>query len=311
MSIKNHLLLGKLSLNSTKLLNEIQNEVKKDFLTLNFSSSVSYSFDNENPIKFFKKNFFTLLMLSLLNETKIPKTNLISYGKIILYLRQIVTSVDNILDNEDKGIINLSNFSDKTVKNSFLSLICQNFLTKECLKISPDGKINEHILEEINFIAFSESLRNRDFYQIYPSSTFILDKIHSGIGGKLLEISLFPAKLIENNKKINDFSLGLYEIGMSLQALDDLFDVNEDIENKKVNLAFAYYLETNNIKESEFKSLDKIFIENFLQKILKQSYYGFSILEKSGFPLNKKDITLILKKLFILRGLGEYSYLIN
>ena len=165
-------------------------------------------------------------MLSLINESNIPKSRIISYGKIIIFLRQVITSVDNILDEEKKGNIFINSLNNPLVENSFISLITQELLTKEILKLNCNNKkINTILLEEIYSIAKGESIRKREFYQEYPSSDFIIENVHKQIGGKLLEISLTVPKLVESNLKISEFSDGLFIIEMSLQALDDFFDM--------------------------------------------------------------------------------------
>ncbi len=309
-----NLKLNKLLLSSSYILKEIHENIEKDFSSFPFYNDIIFDFkNNNNYLDIFKKNFFTLLMLSLLIEAKIPKKRIISYGKIILLLRQIVTSTDNIIDNEEKGSIIFKSLDNITVKNNFLSLICQDLLTKECLKISKDNyKLSNLIFEELYSIATSESLRDSNLYDSYPSSDYILNKIHSGIGGKLLEISLIIPKFIEKNTLLDSYSLGLYEIGMSLQALDDLFDVQEDIDSSKINLALSKFLEKNSdIKVNTFEKLDDKFSINFLQEVINSSFHGFSILRDNGFPISHSDAKQMLKRLFKLRGLEEYVEIIN
>lgn len=309
-----NLKLGKLLLSSSYILKEINKNIEEDFSKLPFKDEITFTFKNSSSYsEVFKKNFFTLLMLSILIEVKIPKERIVSYGKIIFLLRQIVTSTDNIIDNEEKSSIVFKSLENIIVKNSFLSLICQDLLTKECLKVSNgDSSLSNLIFKELYSIAFSESLRDSNLYKNYPSSDYILNQIHNGIGGKLLEISLIVPKFIEKNILLDNYSLGLYEIGMSLQAMDDLFDVQEDIDSSKINLALSKFLEkTPNITVSTFDKLDDNFSINFLEEVIKSSFYGFSILRDNGFPISHSDAKQMLKKLFKLRGLEDYVKAIN
>lgn len=305
--------LSKLLLSSANILKEIHGSIKQDFSNFKFRDELIFGFSNKGYSEIFKRNFFTLLMLSVLLESKLSKDKVISYGKIIFLLRQIVTSTDNIIDVEDKGDIKFKNLTNIIVKNNFLSLMCQDLLTKECLKVSNGNlELSNKILEELYSIAFSENLRDSHLYTSYPDSKFILNKIHSGIGGKLLEISLVAPNYIENNSQINNFSSGLYEIGMSLQAIDDLFDIQEDIDANKINLALGKFLEENiDISEADFHSLDDTFSKKFLEKIIESAYHGFSILSNNGFPISHCDAKQMLKKLFKLRGLEQYVEIIK
>ncbi|MBP6062582.1 MAG: hypothetical protein KA493_00820 [Fusobacteriaceae bacterium] len=305
--------LSKLLLSSANILKEIHGSIKQDFSNFKFRDELIFGFSNKGYSEIFKRNFFTLLMLSVLLESKLSKDKVISYGKIIFLLRQIVTSTDNIIDVEDKGDIKFKNLTNIIVKNNFLSLMCQDLLTKECLKVSNGNlELSNKILEELYSIAFSENLRDSHLYTSYPDSKFILNKIHSGIGGKLLEISLVAPNYIENNSQINNFSSGLYEIGMSLQAIDDLFDIQEDIDANKINLALGKFLEENiDISEADFHSLDDTFSKKFLEKIVESAYHGFFILSNNGFPISHSDAKQMLKKLFKLRGLEQYVEIIK
>ncbi|MGL5645377.1 hypothetical protein, partial [Cetobacterium sp.] len=124
--MKNHILLGKLLMNAFKILGKAQNEIENDLKNFKFTKELEIDFKNINFKESFKKNFFTLLIISILLESKVSKKHIVSYGKIITYLRQIVTSTDNIIDNEDKGLIFIKNLKNKTVSNSLIMLTCQN-----------------------------------------------------------------------------------------------------------------------------------------------------------------------------------------
>ncbi|MGL5054516.1 MAG: hypothetical protein ACRC54_02360 [Fusobacteriaceae bacterium] len=309
-----NLKLSKLLLSSSYILKDINKIIEKDFSNFPFKDEITFDFKNNSSYsEVFKKNFFTLLMISILIETRIPKERIISYGKIIILLRQIVTSTDNIIDNEANGNITFKSLDNIIVKNNFLSLICQDLLTKECLKLSNgDFNTSNLIFKELYRIAFSESLRDSNLYENYPSSDYILNKIHNGIGGTLLEISLVVPKFIEENTSLDSYSLGLYEIGMSLQAIDDLFDVQEDLDASKINLALSKFLEKNpDIRVSTFDKLDDDFSISFLEEIIQSAFHGFSILRDNGFPISHSDAKHMLRKLFKLRGLKEYVEIIN
>lgn len=302
--MKNHILLGKLLMNAFKILGKAQNEIENDFKNFKFTKELEIDFKNINFKESFKKNFFTLLIISILLESKVSKKHIISYSKIITYLRQIVTSTDNIIDNEDKGLIFIKSLKNKMVSNSLIMLTCQNFLTKECLELSEGKDIAaKKIFDKIYLIAMSESLRDKSQYLEYPNEKYILEKIHSGIGGELLKISLEVPLAIEENIKLKEYSKGIFEIGMALQALDDFFDMEEDEESGKINLLKSVILYT--------EKDEKVVREEYLKKVSENAYNGFKILEDNEFPINKKEAKKVLKKLFELRGLKEYASILD
>ncbi|MCQ8212482.1 hypothetical protein NON08_08105 [Cetobacterium somerae] len=304
--MKNHILLGKLLMNAFKILGKAQKEIEIELNKFKFSEEIVKDFKNLNFKESFKKNFFTLLIISLLIESKVSKKYIISYTKIIIYLRQIVTSTDNILDNENKGLIFIKKLKNNIVSNSLVMLMCQNLLTKECLEITKgNDEAVKKIFEKIYIIAISESLRDKSQYKEYPKDKYILEEIHSGIGGELLKISLEIPLIVEENLKLKEFSKGIYEIGMSLQALDDFFDIDEDEESGKINLLKAELV----YKKIEKK--DEEIKEEYLKKVSSNAYNGFKILENNDFPINQKEAKKVLKKLFELRGLKEYTYILD
>ncbi|MHA4989464.1 hypothetical protein [Cetobacterium somerae] len=302
--MKNHILLGKLLMNAFKILEKAQNEIENDLKNFKFTKELDIDFKNTNFKESFKKNFFTLLIISILLESKISKKHIVSYSKIITYLRQIVTSTDNIIDNEDKGLIFIKSLKNKMVSNSLIMLICQNFLTKECLELNEGKDIAvKKIFDKIYLIAMSESLRDKSQYLEYPNEKYILEKIHSGIGGELLKISLEAPLVIEENSKLREYSNGIFEIGMALQALDDFFDIEEDEESGKINLLKSALIYSEKGEE--------VVREEYLKKVSENAYNGFKILEDNEFPINKKEAKKVLKKLFELRGLKEYVSILD
>lgn len=302
--MKNHILLGKLLMNAFKILGKAQNEIESDLKNFKFTKELEIDFKNINFKESFKKNFFTLLIISILLESKVSKKHIVSYSKIITYLRQIVTSTDNMIDNEDRGLIFIKSLKNNMVSNSLIMLICQNFLTKECLELNEGKDIAvKKIFDKIYLVAMSESLRDKYQYLEYPNEKYILEKIHSGIGGELLKISLEAPLAIEENSKLREYSNGIFEIGMALQALDDFFDIEEDEKSGKINLLRSALLYSEKDEE--------VVREEYLKKVSENAYNGFKILEDNEFPINKKEAKKVLKKLFELRGLKEYVSILD
>lgn len=298
------------------ILKESQGEIVTELRNYNFFDKIIIKDSNKNFVLSFKSNFFTILMISFLCESGIKRKRCVAYSKIILLLRQIVTSCDNILDKERKGLFFIEGLKNLIVENSLLTLISQELMTKEIIDIEKENNhklLQFKLLDKIYSIAEGESLRRVELYKKYPDSKYILDRVHRCIGGELLEISLVIPKIVENSPKLDKFSQGLFTIGMSLQALDDFFDMEEDFEAGNINLATAKYIETFNLQpeDIDFKNLDAQFVEKYMNEVIEESYSGFKILEEAGYPIDKKLSKFILKKLFILRGLKEYSCYIS
>ena len=292
-------------LKSSNIYTKIVNEIKMDISEFSFEEMIVIT--SENKRNNFKNNFFSILMVDLIKFLKVDKKNIIEYGKCLFYLRGIITCTDNIIDNESKGVIFLNEIKEDVTKNTLLILILQKKLHETIFKLDKEKlEINTMVLESIYLIAKSEGLRNRNLYKSYPTYNFILNHIHSGIGGELLKIGIAIPKKIEKDKNFEEISHALYNLGMSLQGLDDLCDIKEDFNNGKINLATSFYMERLKLEENsilELNILENSITKEYLNKVIGYSIKCFEGLEKIGYPINKQIGTKLLKHLFEIRGL--------
>ena len=292
---------------SNKIYSLITNEIEGDISNISFYKDIEMKkLSMKDNVK---KNFFTLFMVSLIEFLNIKNENKIKYGQCIFYLRGIITCTDNIIDNEKKGAIFLNGISEHTTENTLLMLLLYKNL-EDILHDLDKGKIDvsSKILEGIHIIAKSEGLRDCSLYDSYPSYKYIFNEVHSGIGGQLLKIGLIAPKYLETDEKI-DVCLGsLYKLGLSLQGLDDLCDMKEDYENRKINLGIAFFMEKYKINEKEASDIDIFenkFTVEYLVEILEYALESFKDLEAIGYPINRKLGISILKSLFEIRGLKK------
>jgi len=292
-------------LKSNKIYATVVKEIKADLSEFSFIDDIKIEKDNLKGN--FKKNFFSLFMLSLIDFLEVEKEKIIEYGKCLFYIRGIVTCTDNIIDDERKGVVFLNGIGEKTTENILLTLTLQRNLEKIISELDKDKKgISNKIIESLYLIAKSEGMRERFIYDNYPSYDFISNKIHSGIGGELLKIGILVPLYREENNKFKEVSNALYNLGMSLQGLDDLCDMEEDYIAKKINLATAFFMERLKLSEEETINLNLSNTEvtkEYLEKIMGYSITSFEILENLGYPINKKIGMKLLFHLFKIRGL--------
>ena len=278
---------------SNKLYVKILKELETNYNSFNFGNSIDFAYSKSFIINF-KKNFFTLLMISLLIKSELEEREIISYGKIIFSLRSIVTSTDNIIDNEEKNVTRIKDIPEIVSRNIFNLMIHQEIINDEIKNMNGSSRAFKIVLEKFFLIAKSESLRNMSLYEKYPSISTVENNIHKGIGGELLQLSLTVPLILENNLLLKNYNEGLFHIGMALQALDDLVDVEEDRENKKVNLATSFFYEYGNGEKN---------VDAYLNFTVEKALHGFKILEENKYPINRKTSVYILKKLFKIRGI--------
>lgn len=295
--------------NAYHIYNESNESLEEDFKRFEFYKQMNFKWKKESFVISFKENFFSLLMVSLLLNSCRDK-NIKNYSKIITCIRQIITSTDNILDAEDKGVIFIDEISNTVVKNTLLTMASQNILEEISVELTGDNTISRAIINKIYKIALAESKRDENQYAVYPSPYYVKNVIHEGIGGELLEISMLTPKIIEKSKSIEGYCKGLFKIGMGLQSLDDLCDIEEDLRENKINYAVSKLIKEgyslNNLKENSTIHMEDDFIKSYLSEVLKDTLEGFDLLIASGFPLTKDDIDILLKHLFKIRGLDKY-----
>lgn len=292
---------------SYKIYIKAENSIKKRIELFSYSKEISFMSTEGNFLESYKKNFFTFLMISILKHSKIEEDRLVKYGEIIICLRTIITCTDNIIDNEKKGLVFLNSIKNTIVNNTLLLMTFQNILTNISKELTTEIDSINFILDKIHFVAKSEGLRDRNLYDSYPNSDFLIKEIHSGIGGELLNLSLWFPSILEKDFNKN-YMEALFEIGMSLQALDDLCDMQEDYEAGKVNLGISILLEKDS-SLNDFTDLEKSypdFFKIYLNDCIHRALKGFEILENLNYPINKDLSFFILKHLFKLRGLEKY-----
>lgn len=288
--------------------------LEEDFKKFEFYKQMSFKWKKENFLISFKENFFSLLMISLLlNGCK--NKNIINYSKLITCIRQIITSTDNIIDAEDKGVVFIDEINNTVVKNTLLTMVSQNILEEVSIDLIGDNTISREIINKIYKIAAAESKRDEEQYAVYPDPDYIKNIIHEGIGGELLEISMLAPKIIEGTERIEDYCKGLFKIGMGLQSLDDLCDIEEDLRENKVNYAVSKLIRNNYslvlLKRNPVVTLEDDFTKDYLSEVLKDTLEGFDLLISSGFPLTRDDIDTLLKHLFKIRGLDKFWKLLK
>ncbi len=294
-------------LKSNKIYNTVIKDVRKDLSELSFFDKIEIP--EENLKENFKKNFFSIFMLSLIEFLEAEREDIIKYGKCLFYLRGIITCTDNIIDNESKGAIFLNGIEEEITQNTLLTLLLQKNLEKIIFELDiKNAGISNKVLESVYLIAKSEGMRERAVYKEYPDYKFISRKIHSGIGGELLKIGVLVPLYREKNDKFKAVSDILYNLGLSLQGLDDLCDMEEDFCAGKINLATSFFMDKLQVDEETAVNLD-IFTtpvtEEYLKEIIGYSMDSFRMLEELGYPINKKIGMKLLSHLFKIRGLGD------
>jgi len=271
-----------------------------------------------NYVNYLEKNFFSILLLSIFKNHKISKETIVEYGIIIHSLRGIVTCTDNIIDNESKGAIFLTEIKNNVLSNNMLAIIEQNILNDSINRITSDSSIKSRMLQgytkALYSVAIGESIRELKDEIEKPKE--IIENIHRKIGGELLELAFVIPTINEKNPKLDISKKGIYQIGIALQMIDDICDFKEDIEANKKNYLLSKIFHNSSLNLKEVMNLafeekfyqSEIYLSNYseaIEEAINEALYGFEILENSGYPVNREQGKIILEFMFKIRGLTK------
>ncbi len=283
-----------------------------------------FPFKELNAVKYFEKNFFSILFLSIFKAVGIPEERILKYGVILHALRTIITCTDNILDNENKGPVFLAVGIDNAVlNNTMLSLLAYKVMGQTIREVSHDAetaaRIEAKILDSICSIGKGENVAK--IYDIMPVPRKITEDVHMKIGGELLRLALIAP--MENERgfvgELQNIEAGVLGIGVALQMLDDVTDAAEDLSHIKSNYLASWimYQEEDGIfsfddlKEYADKN-DQNFCTDFKRSVasvvnsaIEKALDGFDMLCCGGFPITRIQAVRILNLMFGLRGLTQ------
>jgi hypothetical protein len=283
-----------------------------------------FPFKELNAIKYFEKNFFSILFLSIFKAVGIPEERIMSYGVILHALRTIITCTDNILDNENKGPVFLNAELDNLVlNNTMLSLLAHKVMGQAIREVSHDAatatRIEANILDSICSIGKGENITKID--GVMPVPEEITNNVHMKIGGELLRLALIAP--IENERELiselQHMESGILNIGIALQMLDDVTDAAEDLSHTKANYLASWIMYQGEDGIFSFEDLKeyadtsgqnfctdfKHSVASVVNSAIEKALDGFNMFCCGGFPITRIQAVGILKLMFGLRGLAQ------
>jgi hypothetical protein len=283
-----------------------------------------FPFKELNAVKYFEKNFFSILFLSIFKAVGIPEERILRYGVILHALRTIITCTDNILDDENKGPVFLNADLDNPVlNNTMLSLLAHKVMGQAIREVShtPEtaARIEAKILDSICSIGKGENVTKID--DVMPVPDKITENVHMKIGGELLRLALIAP--LENERELISelqyMESGVLGIGVALQMLDDVTDAAEDLLDIKSNYLASWIMyqsedgifSLDDLKEyadtrgQNFCTDFKCSVASVVNSAIEKALDGFDMLCCGGFPITRIQAVGILKLMFGLRGLTQ------
>jgi hypothetical protein len=199
---------------------------------------------------FFEKNYLSIFFLMIYHKLGMSKNKIFFYGVINYLIRGIVTCTDNLLDHEDKFLLDIKNICNDamTSQSIFLLIMHQTILDTYFDQMVQDKLITSEEktklkqvlfteLFEIGFMESAEEMKNEEFL----SPDEILEKVNHFRGARLLGLAFLSISLLEKEKellqKVKD---AVSYLGLGLQLIDDISDIIKDSNERKRNYLASY-----------------------------------------------------------------------
>lgn len=303
----------------------MEEEFKDRLLTLTSASmALEFPFRDLSAAKYFESNIFSILFLSIFLSLGLPAPRVRAYGLILHSLRGVVTSTDNILDQESKGAIRIQGARGCVLPNVMLLLLQSGLLYDVLNELAPDPRyrvlVQGQIIAALQAIASEEEEEEHEINEVLDPDE-LLDRIHRYRGGRLLELAFVaPVELeMERAEDLRAASAAVHRIGLGLQILDDITDLALDMQSRNHNILRSWIVHRGPdgpITDAELQILPCADLkrpwETFpgathavLEQATGESRAGFMALGQLGFPIDQEGIDDLLGWLFRARGLRD------
>ncbi len=271
-----------------------------------------------------QKNFFSSLFLSIYHSLDITPERRSFYGVINHCLRGIVTGADNLLDAEYKEMLPLD-FASGAIrfKSVMHIMLFDRILCREVRRAADDGlleftqmePLHKALLDALVPIGAEEASEEGGIDVIIPPSE-ICSSVHMYKGGKLLCLAFVAPLHLEANRRLRIAEAGVYSIGMSLQLIDDLTDLFDDLRDRRHNyLASVIQHEGSGEERRQLARLregaqpsglvETMFpgsVRLVMARAIGEAASGFDSLSEAGHWIEREQALQLIRFLFRLRG---------
>jgi hypothetical protein len=195
------------------------------------------------PLRYTRKNFFSILFLAVYRAMGIHEERRLLYGVINHAIRGIVTAADNLLDDEYKEMLPLRFAAGASRFKSIMHLLLFDRILYQVVDdavekriISPEDRprILQTILDALVPIGEEEATEEGGVDRLLTPAD-IIEQIHRHKGGNLLRLAFVAPLLVESGRRerVELADRGVYRIGLALQVIDDLTDFHEDLRDRR------------------------------------------------------------------------------
>jgi hypothetical protein len=279
-----------------------------------------------HAVRYAGRHFFSLLLLSAYRSLGMSDDQLRWLGAINHGVRSVVTAADNLLDGEDKPVLALRFPPEAERFRSCLGLLAWSATLERLVALGvPLGSLRpeqvpqvvERLLALLIEVGAVEAEEEGGVPTILPPEE-VVARIHEHKGGSLLGLAwVVPLQVLEGDPKAASMARGIHRIGLALQHVDDVTDLEQDVTARGHNLLQSeIFHRGSEVERTHLEALRAGLLSNTYRSVCKESVgrvvaralqtarQGFSLLEQAGYPLTEVEAMGLLETLFEVRGEG-------
>jgi len=276
------------------------------------------------PLRYWERNFFSILFVSIFQSIGIPDLRTREYTGIVHCMRSIVTSADNILDNEAKGAFRVDLPCGLVMPNVLAMLFQSGVLGVRLDRVARSAALRSEVwgaLMDLLYAIGEEEAGEEDAVERVLPPLQLLDEIHRYRGANLLLLA-FVAPHINEPEHVDAIALaqaGIFRLGLSLQVLDDLADFREDLRRRNHNILRSWLVcgagqNAVCVNDADILALDDATLDaphqcfpqatdEVMALAVELALSGFDHIRRAGHPLDRSTALRLMGAMFTLRGL--------
>lgn len=275
------------------------------------------------PLRYWERNFFSILFVSIFQSIGIADVRTREYTGIVHSMRSIVTSTDNILDDEAKGAFRVDLPNGIVMPNVLAMLFQCGVLGTRLDRVARSADVRAQawgaLLDLLYAIGEEEAGEEGAVEQVLPPLR-LLDEIHRYRGANLLLLAFVVPRINEPEhvEAIAQAQAGIFRLGLSLQVLDDLADFQEDLRRRNHNVLRSWLVHgagsSAPVADEALAALDDAAlatphlhfpqaVDEVMALAVELALSGFDRIRAAGHPLDRPTASRLMGAMFALRGL--------
>lgn len=278
-----------------------------------------------DPVTHVSRNFFSLLLLTAYRALAMDDRQLAYLAGVNHAIRAVVTAADNLIDDEDKPVLSLA-LPDGAVRfRNSLGLLAWG-MAFERIVGRPEGgmpadRVSEAVAAVMSLmveIGSIEAEEEAGVDEIVPPRV-VVERVHELKGGALLGLAFVVPRLMlagdERGPRLDTMARGIHEVGLALQHVDDVTDLEIDVARRGHNLLQSEIVHNGGDPERAFLAMLRgggdgsayrgacaASAGRVVARALDTAEHGFGLMEQAGYPLRTDEARALIRTLFRVRG---------